>query len=147
MADIKVIVKDETGQQTTTLGNTPTTSQEASAKLDPKNASSKQTKKTNKTLAVASMIGHRALSYTTSNVGKWTGNHNNQAYVNAAQEAVGIGIAAYVNPYLAIAVVAMKLGTTAIDSAYVNEQERLKSNNRLLRGGYTNSGEVLGGRK
>ena len=147
MADIKVIVKDETGQQSTKVSNAPTTSQEASAKLDPKNESSKQAKKDNKSLAVASMIGHRALSYATSNVGKWTGNHNNQAYVNAAQDAIGIGIAAYVNPYLAIAVVALKLGTTAIDTAYVNEQEQLKSKNRLLRGGYTDSGQVLGGRK
>ena len=147
MADIKVIVKDETGQQSTKVSNAPTTSQEASAKLDPKNESSKQAKKDNKSLAVASMIGQRALSYATSNVGKWTGNHNNQAYVNAAQDAIGIGIAAYVNPYLAIAVVALKLGTTAIDTAYVNEQEQLKSKNRLLRGGYTDSGQVLGGRK
>lgn len=148
MSDVKVIVKDERGNTTTTQTNkAPTTAKQAADKMDPQNESAKANKKSGQGLAVASMIASRTLSYTTSNVGKWTGNSRNQDTVNNVMQIGGIAAAAYVNPYLALAVAAIQVGTTAIDAAWTNKQETLKSNVRKLRAGYSADDKVIGGRK
>lgn len=149
MSDVKVIVKDERGQTTseTTTNKAPNTAQQAGAKADPKNNSAKENKKSSQGLAVASMVASRSFSYATSNVGKWTGNSRNQDTMNMIQQGVGIGAAAYINPWLAVAMVAIQIGTTAIDAAFTNGQETLKSNVRKLRAGYTENNQIIGGRK
>ena len=93
------------------------------------------------------MVASRSFSYATSNVGKWTGNSRNQDTVNMIQQGVGIGAAAYINPWLAVAMVAIQIGTTAIDAAFTNNQETIKSNVRKLRAGYTENNQIIGGRK
>lgn len=147
MSEVKVIVKDETSTTTQRASKAPNTASQASAKVDPKNTSAKENKKSGQGMAVASMVASRTLNYTTSNVGKWTGNSRNQEIVNTIQQGIGIGAAAYINPYLALAMVAINVGTTAIDAAYTNWQETLKSNVRKLRAGYTPDDRIIGGRK
>lgn len=149
MSDVKVTVTDERGQTTsvTTTNKAPNTAQQAGAKADPKNNSAKENKKSSQGLAVASMVASRSFSYATSNVGKWTGNSRNQDTMNMIQQGVGIGAAAYINPYLAIAMVGIQIGTTAADAAWTNQQEAIKSNVRKLRAGYTSDDQIIGGRK
>ena len=149
MSDVRVIVKDERGQTTsdTITNKSPTTSQQAGTKADPKNNSAKENKKSSQGLAIASMVASRTFNYATSNVGKWTGNTRNQETVNMIQQGVSLGAAAYINPYLALAMAAVQLGTTAFDTAWTNNQEILKSNVRKLRAGYTPNDKIIGGRK
>lgn len=147
MSEVKVIVQDETSTTTQRASKAPTTASQAGAKVDPKNSSAKENKKSGQGLAVASMLASRSLNYVTSNVGKWTGNSRNQEIVNTAKQAIGIGAAAYINPYLAIAMVGIQIGTTAADAAYTNYAEGLKANIRQLRAGYGENNKIIGGRK
>lgn len=152
MSKIEIFVKGENGstENTTTsspLNKEPNTAQQASERIDTKNNLATKNKQGAQGMAIASMIASKSLNYATSNVGKWTGNSRNQDTVNAIQQVVGIGAAAYINPYLALAVAAIQVGTTAIDAAYDNYAEGLKSNIRKLRAGYNSNDSIIGGRK
>lgn len=151
MSKIEIFVKGDNRVQTSTSSNQAsseaTTAQEVSERLDTKNQVADRNKKGVQGMAIASMIASRTLSYTTSNIGKWTGNSRNQETVNNIMQVGGIAAAAYVNPYLALAVAAIQVGTTAIDAAWTNKQETLKSNVRKLRAGYSADDKIIGGRK
>lgn len=116
MAEIKVIIKDETGNQEEVKVNggvNGTTPQ----KLD-KNQQAKSNKKLSTSAAIAMLGLQRTTSYVTSNVGKWSGNSKNQTFVNNAMKVVTYGAMAYVNPYIALAAIALDVGTQAIDYGY-----------------------------
>lgn len=148
MNEITVVVKDETGSKSTTVNKKiPTTSSQAIEKVEPKSQAAKHSQKESQGLAVASMVAERTFSYVTSNIGKWTGNSRNQDAANNMSTVLHIGTAAMVNPYLALAVTALQIGTTAADAAYTNWSEGIKAQTRLTRAGYTSLNEVIGGRK
>lgn len=148
MSEVKVRVTDETSSSTTTISNSKAmTAQKAANQLDPKNEAAKESKNNSTTIAVASMMASRALSYTATNVGKWTGNSRNQDKVNMLQQAIGTGMTAVVSPALAIASIGIQLGTTAFEISADNRLESQRSAARKLRAGYYNDDKVLGGRK
>ena len=148
MNEITVVVKDETGSKSTTVNKKiPTTSSQATSRVEPKSESAKHSKQESQGLAVASMVATRTFSYVTSNVGKWTGNSRNQDTANNISTVMNVGVAAASNPWLGVAVVALQLGTTATDAIYTNWSEGLKAQTRLTRAGYTSLNEIIGGRK
>lgn len=148
MAQIDVVVKDETGHESTTaIGNNANTPQKAANNVDPKNQSAKNNKANSKALAAASMIGSQAFRYVTSNIGKWTGNSRNQTAVNNAMQVVSLGAMTYVNVYAALAVAAIQVGTTVADNYYEQKWQERKANARRLRAGYNIDGSISGGRK
>ena len=149
MSDLKVTIKDETGNQSTktVTSSKPSTPQKAAEKLDPKNDSTNSTKKDNQGLAVASMIASRSFNYCTQNVGKWTGNSANQARIGRTQQAMGVGTAAVFNPIFGLATAGFELGTTAIDASRDNQLARARSSLKMLQAGYDDYNKVIGGRK
>lgn len=113
---IKVIIQDETSQQEVQGGggaNTGTADSLPNQQAQANKSSSAMT-------SVATMIAMRSISYTTSNVGKWTGNSRNQIMVNNAEKAVGYAAAFAANVYVGIATVALDVGTTAASYIYDN---------------------------
>ena len=151
MSKLEIYIKGSNGKITTNEStiavNAPTTAQQASERMNVKNDVASNNELGVQGMAVASMVASRSLNYTTSNIGKWTGNSRNQEVVNTIQQGIGIGAAAYINPYLALAMIAVNVGTTAIDAAVTNWQEGIKSNVRKLRAGYTPDDKIIGGRK
>lgn len=153
MSKLEIYIKGSNGKSTSNATNTynvnamPTTAQQASERMNVKNDIASNNELGVQGMAVASMVASRSLNYTTSNIGKWTGNSRNQEIVNTIQQGIGIGAAAYINPYLALAMVAINVGTTAIDASWTNWQEGIKSNVRKLRAGYTPDDKIIGGRK
>lgn len=149
MNEIKVTVTDETsGTSSTRISKSASTPQKAANKLDPKNETAKDNKKSSEALAVASMIASRSFNTVTSNVGKWTGNSRNQDTVNNVRTVVGISSSAFISPVLAVAVAGIQVGSTAIDAVLTNRLEEQRANFRRLRAGYSSdSNTTLGGRK
>lgn len=149
MSKIEILVKsgNKVESSSSQLSPESTTAQEVSEKLDAKNNIADRNKKGAQGMAIASVVASRTLSHTTSNIGKWTGNSRNQDTVNNIMQIGGIAAAAYINPWLALAVAAIQIGTTAADAAWTNNQEAIKSNVRKLRAGYTSDDQIIGGRK
>lgn len=153
MSKLEIYIKGSNGKSTSNATNTynvnamPTTAQQASERITVKNEVASNNELNVQGMAIASMVASRSLNYTTSNVGKWTGNSRNQEIVGNIQQVAGIGATAAINPYLALAMIAVNVGTTAIDAAVTNWQEGIKSNVRKLRAGYTPDDKIIGGRK
>ena len=149
MAEIKVTITDETGNTTSTNVESKAanpSSTDNNKKADVKTKEAADSKNNSQALAIASMVGSRALSYTTSNVGKWTGNSQNQTMVNNGMQIYSLAAMAYVNPYVALATVAINLGTTAIDNAFDNYNQEARRKASLAKAGYNDIGEVVGRR-
>ena len=115
MAKIEVVIKDQTGQQSVNVPSTPKAQGTTPQDVDKKAKQSKDNQKSAALSAVAVMGLSRTASYVTSNVGKWTANSRNQTTVNNVGKLVGYGAMAMANPYLALAAVALDIGTSAID--------------------------------
>ena len=133
---IEVIVKDERTQETVQGGGGSNVKTPDSLP----NQQAKSNKSTGMALTIGTMIAMRAVSYATSNVGKWTGNSRNQRIVNDATKAVGYAAAFAANVYVGIATVALDVGSTAMNYLFDNywqqqasEQARAKFGGR---GGY-----------
>ena len=54
---------------------------------------------------------------------------------------------AVVNPVIALASTAFRIGTTAVDSWYTNRENRIASERKLARLGFNSSGEAIGYRR
>ncbi len=148
MNEITVRITDDTGATSTNrVSKTPKTAQKAAEQLDPKNEAAKKNKEDSTTIAVASLMASRAVSYCTSNVGKWTGNSRNQDRVNMLQQGVGTGMSAIISPYLTVAMAGMQIGTTAFDAFQTNRLEAQRAEYRRLIAGYSSDNTILGGRK
>jgi phage gp29-like protein len=143
MAELKVIITDETSKEQVNL-NKPNSSNTQSTTI--KTPETNQNKSSSKGLAVAAMVGQSALNYTTSNIGKWTGNSRHQTTVNNVKQVAGIAAMAYINPYLAIASCAIQAGTTAIDTYQEQKWDKRQSSQSLARAGYNSKGELVGRR-
>lgn len=143
MAELKVIITDETSKEQVTI-NKPNTSSTSNTTV--KTPETVQNKAASKGLAIASMIGQAALNYTTSNVGKWTGNSKHQVTVNNIKQVAGIAAMAYINPFLAIATCAIQAGTTALDTSFEQKWDKKQSQQSLARAGYNSKGELVGRR-
>lgn len=95
-------------------------------------------------IAAAVMVGQQAIRYTTSNIGKWTGNSRSQKSFNNMQEVIGLGVMAYTNPYLAIATVGVKMATTMVDSIFDAKWDNIRTNANAKRAGYSSYNELVG---
>lgn len=149
MSEVRVIIRDELGgeEQLTKNTSSQVTTAKASKMPVANNKESKMAISKSQNIAIAAMLAKQTISYATSNVGKWTGNKHNQVMVDNATDIASLGILALVNPYVAIATTAFKIGTTAIDSAYEQHFDRLASNRALARAGFTSTGEAIGYRR
>ena len=153
MSEVRVIIQDTLGGQEQVTKQVNTTkgvktsanaikeatsvSGEASA-INTKNA---------KAILGAAVVGKQVLNYTTSNVGKWTGNQHNQQVVNDAKEMAGYGMLFAVNPLAAITSLSFRVATTAIDNAWEQKWDNLASQRKLARAGFSSSGEAIGYRR
>ena len=135
MAQIKVTITDErSGNEEVSVSSSGGTFK-ASELGSIKDAKVKESKQASKMLIGASMVGSQALNYTTSNVGKWTGDSRTQRQINTASQLITLGAMAYANPYVAIAVTAVNMGTTALDEAYDRKWDAKRSNLAKARAG------------
>lgn len=138
MSQIKVLITDSIGGSETI--QSPSSTTPVSSTINHKNGSIKtkevqQNKLLSKGMAVATMIGTQALSYTTSNIGKWTGSSRTQQNINNALEVVSIGAMAYASMPIALAYVGINLAKTAIDTSYEQRWDALSKENARKRAG------------
>lgn len=142
MAELKVIIQDETSTEQVTI-NKPATANKSQVQSPEVVAS----KASSKGLAIASMIGSRAFSYVTSNVGKWTGDSRKQTAVNNLMQVGSMAALAYVSPVIAIATVALNATTTAIDTSIEQKWDKKQSQQNQARAGYNSKNELVGRRR
>jgi hypothetical protein len=135
MAKIEVVIKDQTGQQSVNVPSTPKAQGTTPQDVDKKAKQSKDNQKSAALSAVAVMAVQKTASYVTSNVGKWTGNSRNQTKVNNVMKLGGYAAMAYANPYLAIAAVALEVGTQAIDYSFERYWDTKQAQQRQARTG------------
>ena len=143
MAELKVIITDETSKEQVSI-NKPGTSNSTATTI--KTPETLRNKAASKGLAVAAMIGSQTFNYTTSNIGKWTGNSRHQTTVNNIKAGVSIGAMMYVSPLMAAAYVGVNMATTAIDTYQEQKWEKRQTSQSLARAGYNSKGELVGRR-
>ncbi|MCM1556754.1 MAG: hypothetical protein NC087_04390 [Anaeroplasma bactoclasticum] len=99
-----------------------------------------------KTAAIAAgvMVGRQAMSYVTSNVGKWTGNSQNQVMANNVMEGMGLIIAAIQSLPLAVAMAGIRIGSTALNNYEENYLDNKRVEQASARAGYRNYNEAKG---
>lgn len=149
MADKKILIKiiDETGASTEANSSQENlTTQTAQEHLAPSSSGGKENRRTSKGIALAGMAASRSFSYVTSNIGKWTGNSQNQQKVNNAMQLASLGITALINPYVAAVCTALSLATVANDEAYDRKWEKKNADQARARAGYSSLGELVGRR-
>lgn len=140
MAELKVVITDGTSNQQVSLGG---------AKPQPTSVPTPEvahSKASSKALSIAAMLGRNALSYTTSNIGKWTGSSRYQTAVDNAKEIGSIMALATINPGLAAATVGMQLATTAIDNYHDTKWEARTANQARARAGLDSNNKLAGRR-
>ena len=119
---IVVKITDQTGTKTTQVGNS---SNSANSNLA-LNSQAKENKSKSNAAVVSKMIALRSVNYATSNIGKWTGNKNNQAIVNTVKTGIGYATAFAINPILGAVAVGLDAATYAIDYAYERKWETIR---------------------
>ena len=77
----------------------------------------------------------RSISYLTSNVGKYSGNHRNQSLVNNISKMAGYAVAFAVNPALGAATMTLDAVTTAIDNWWEQKWDKARSQQAKARAG------------
>lgn len=127
---IKVLLTDDTGTATIKAGNVANNNPNKSI-----NPSAKENKKASMAQTVTHLVAMRAISYSTSNVSKWTGSRRTQNIVNATKTAVGYGIATAVNPILGAVTVGLDGVTTVMDYMYENKWNNIKAEQAQARAG------------
>lgn len=133
---IEIIVRDERGEERVQGGGGSNTGADKTLN----NAQSKPNNSKSTASMVATMVAMRSISYATSNVGKWTGNSQNQAAVDFITRATGYAVAFASNVYVGIATVALDSATYAIDytmELYWNKKQEAQAQARSGgKGGY-----------
>lgn len=151
MSEVKVIIQDNLGsnEQVTKSTNTgiKTSAKQIQADAAVNKESSAISVASAKAIIGAAVVGKQILNYTTSNIGKWTGNSHNQQIVNDVKEMVGYGMLFAANPIAALASFGFRIATTAIDDAWENRRNEQASQRRLARAGFSSSGEAIGFRR
>lgn len=129
---IKIKITDETGTATINANS-------VSSNSNNQNKAVNQSAKANQKASVVTTAAHiavmRSVNYTTSNIGKWTGNQHNQAIVNNMKSVIGYGMAFAVNPILGAVSVAFDGLTYMADYAYEQKWDRIKSQQAQARAG------------
>lgn len=139
MAELKVILKDETSQETSIpLGNTSTTPHKAVNSMSPKTNEVRQNRASHKAIAVASMLGQQSFSYIASNIGTLTGSKQKQQKVDNAMQLASIAGMSLVSPGTAAATVGIQLATTAVSENNRKQKETVGLAQARARAGYTN---------
>ncbi len=95
-------------------------------------------------IVAAAMVGRQTVNFLTSNVGKFTGNSQNQVAVNNAMEVIGIGILATQSWPIALATAGIKLGMTAINNWQEDHIDNIRVGQASARAGYRNYNDVKG---
>lgn len=148
MASVKVIIQDGTGHTETVNKQVGVPTAEKTMNdtvVNPNQAKASVTK--SKNIAIATMLAKNSFNYATANVGKWTGNSHYQNVINNATDIVGLGVLAVVNPAIAAVTTAFKIATTAIDTAFEQQESKYASERSLARAGFSSSGEAIGYRR
>lgn len=144
MATIKIQLGSGSGNvgnndsQSTNSFQTPTNQPKANAGVSK-----------NKSMAIAAgtAILTKTIDYTTSNIGKWTGNSQKQQVVNNIKELFGVGMAFAVNPVLGGINLALSVGTRAIDEQWRLQMEQKNLSQLRARNGYTDTKSILTSRR
>lgn len=137
MNQIKILITDDTGGSETI--QSPSSSP-VSTTVNKKNGSVntpdvKENQDSEKSMAIATLIGRQAFSYMTSNIGKWTGSTRSQTFVNNVVETVSIVSMAYSNLPMAVAFVGVSIAKTAIDTSYEQKWDAISKENARKRAG------------
>lgn len=86
----------------------------------------------------------QAVNYSTSNIGKWTGNSHYQQVINNGMQAVDFGIMAITNPWQAAISIATGTSTTLLNNLWEQKWDKRASSQNMARLGYSSTGEVVG---
>lgn len=98
-------------------------------------------------IAAGTSIITKTIDYTTSNIGKWTGNSQNQQKINNIKELFGVGVAFAVNPILGSVNLALNVGTKVIDEMWRLDQEQKSLAQARARNGYTDVKSITTSRR
>ena len=122
---IVITVKDELGTTSTKAGvsSNNATGQSQTAL----NGQAKTNKSKSNAAVVSKMIALRSVNYTTSNIGKWTGNKQNQASINAIRTGIGYATAIAINPLIGAVAVGLDAATYAIDYSFERRAEKIQA--------------------
>lgn len=131
---IDVIISDKTNQGNTII-NESGTPQVAAQRQVPTTETGATNNTNAKITTIATLVATQTFNYMTSNIGKWTGSQARQNDVNKLMTGIGLGVALYANPYLALATAAIKIGTTAFDNYYENKWDKRESNQARAKAG------------
>ena len=129
---IKIKITDDTGTATINANNVSTGNTNQNKAVNP---SAKANQKASVVTTAAHVAVMRSVSYTTSNIGKWTGSQHNQNMVNNIKSIVGYGMAFAINPILGAVTVALDGATYIADYAYEQKWNTIKSQQAQARAG------------
>lgn len=145
MAQLNVVIGDDKIQLNGTAAGTMTpnkANQMATGNAD-KGVSVAQSK----AFAIGANIAMQSFNYAKSNVGKWTGNSQNQRTVDNLSQLVSTGMAFAINPMLGAASLAVNIGTRAIDEQWRLQMEQKNLSQLRARNGYTDTKSILTSRR
>lgn len=146
MATLQIIVKN--GDMQNGDDFTPETPQTPQTPIPaPDNKDKTNDRKNRANLGIVGMIAGQALSYTTSNVGKWTGDSRLQAKINMGMNAVGLGVAFAVNPVLGAISLTSMVVTSSLDRMWQNNEEQLRLQGQRARNGYSDIKSIFTSRR
>ena len=131
---IKVVIKDETGQQEVSVGTGSATQSELN-KNTIKNTQVKSNQRSTEIAAAGTFIAMQTANYVTSNIGKWSGRQQTQTTINNAKRVAGYGMALAANVWLGLAVIAVDGATSIADYMYDRKWEQIRSNQAKARNG------------
>lgn len=141
MPDNKILIEVKSN-----LGSSAPTVQDAAKKANPPSSQTITNISKVKAIGAVTMAGKQAFGYSTSNVGKWTGNSHSQQMVNNAMQTVQLGMLAYLNPYVAVVSVGMNVVTTMLNDSFDKKWSNARQSNSRAKAGYNSQNEVVGRR-
>ena len=146
--EIYVKIFDETSSNDNNSGTSESlTTQAMMRKKSPPSSETAGNVKKTKAIAIASMIGSRSLSYISSNVGKWSGNHRNQTTVNNIQQVASLAAMAVASWQIALVTATLSVATNAIDNYHEQKWDNIRAKQEQARAGYNSKGEIVGKRR
>ncbi len=146
--EIKVIVQDKTTGTTTTEAKTDAkTPAQATEMVAPKSQAGAQNLARAKTLGLTYLLTKNAMSYATSNVGKYTGNSYSQERVNNIGQAVGLAALSFSNPTMGIGIIGVQVATTVLEENYRKRWEERKLSQSRARYGYSSLKDITTSRR
>jgi len=153
MSEVRVTITDELGGRETITKSTASASKPAITTTNVKDVIATTNATQNSislkqitSLAAASMT-MQVVKYGISNVGKWTGNSHNQAVINNGMQMLGYGFMLAKNPIMGGVTLGVQIGLTSFDYSLELKGERIASERRLARAGFSSSGEAIGYRR